>query len=74
MENNLRRFRRTAETFDDLALHQIVETEPACDGDHNSQNGYDSQQGTVCQRRRLVHKPVFGEAVDAEINGFDDII
>ena len=55
----------TAETFDDLALHQIVETEPACDGKHNSQNGYDSQQGTVCQRGRLVHKPVFGEAVDA---------
>ena len=34
----------------------------------------DSQQGTVCQRGRLVHKPVFGEAVDAKINRLDDIV
>ena len=67
-------FRRTAEALDNLALHQIIKAEPACNGEYNRQNGDNGKQSAVCQSRCFVHKPVFGETVDAEVNGFDDII
>ena len=74
MQDDFRGFRRTAETVDNLAFHQIVESETAGYGKQDGKNRHDGKQRTVSQRRGFVYYPVFGEAVDAKINRLDDIV
>ena len=74
LQDDFRGFRRTAETVDNLAFHQIIESETAGYGKQNGKNRHDGKQRTVSQRRGFVYYPVFGEAVDAKINRLDDIV
>ena len=55
-------------------FHYCGNTKSTGNGKYNGKYRHNGEQCAICQCRSFIDNTVFGETVDAEINGFDDIV